>query len=134
MNSIEINNHPATSGPILTPGIEGADPEDVIKMLIGAAMVVAEDSVKECYSGLRQLDPRTFSHVAGRWPQGEGWRYAASPGLNKLVDSLRAITRDIPEARRGTAPSIEGELVPTNPTVVLTDEVQLASAHRGAKP
>lgn len=129
MNPVTINQHPATTGPILDPGLQNAPTKAVITAVVAAAIEVAEQGVKECYAGARQIDPIAYRLIGARYPDGEAWRCCATPALTHLVDALRAITSDIPEARRDSACHFDGAIVPAQRTNELTDEVQLNPRH-----
>lgn len=132
MNSVTINTRPTTTGPILDPRLSRANPTAALNAVIVAALEVAEQNVKECYSGVRQLPPATYRMVKPKYAEGETWRYCASPALSHLVDALRAITRDIPEARRDLACALSDEIIPQDRSASLTDESILATGHKPA--
>lgn len=130
MNPVSINNRPTTTGPILNPQLHDANEDETLNILLAAALELAETNVKECYSAARQLDPTTYRHVEAQYPKGEIWRYCAVPALTTLVDALRTITRDIPEAHRDLAFALEGEIISPDRTALLTDEAQLATGYQ----
>lgn len=132
MNPVPINTRPTTTGPILHPQLQSATDEATLNILIAAAYDLAETNVNECYGAARQLDPTTYQHIEAKYPQGEIWRFCAVPALSTLVDALRAITRNIPEAHRDLAVAVEGEIISPERTALLTDEDQLATGHQSS--
>lgn len=134
MIAIPRNPRPTVNGPVIHPGLTQLSAQDLLTSLVGAAIEVAEQNVSECYGGVSQYPPQTVTKTLQRYPEGEAWRDCASPSLCRLVDTLRAISADIPKPFLD--PSAAQVSEPKTVTADLTDDALLATHHRstGDKP